>query len=218
MLLIPFSIFAQGSLSELRGQRYCELLIAHQNLIKPRIQVFNTVGLNQCPQNLWKKLDTKKIMKQTHSFYVGLNGPRYWMFDEMINSSSVKGKVINFGGINMREAGVLKIKWTDFLNLHKPYKPHQVNRTTTWVYQKGKPIYELISPDHHIYIMQSFSTAKVNQDLSSLNSLNQKLSLPPGWTFQSKILKQDLLVTAKSHQAIVIQDNFLNTYQKITDH
>ena len=65
--------------------------------------------------------------------------------------------------------------------------------------------------------MQSYSRqVNRNQSIDDLRELGSKLKLPSGWTFKTEILDKDFELTAKG-QAWVIQDDFGNTYQKITD-
>ena len=45
----------------------------------------------------------------------------------------------------MREAGLLSIKISDLFKASAPYYKHEVKRHTTWIYQPGKPIYEVSS-------------------------------------------------------------------------
>jgi hypothetical protein len=62
--------------------------------------------------------------------------------------------------------------------------------------------------------MQSYSQI-VNPVLSmtDLPILSQQLKLPPGWTYQSRVLNQELSLVANGI-AYVLQDNLSNSYQK----
>jgi hypothetical protein len=37
------------------------------------------------------------------------------------------------------------------------YVPNQVSRDTIWTYDAGKPVYELVSPESDVYVMQSYA-------------------------------------------------------------
>jgi hypothetical protein len=50
--------------------------------------------------------------------------------------------------------------------------------------------------------------------IPDLNSLGSRLDLPDGWRYKTKRLKRDLVVRARG-RATVIQDDLLDTYQRI---
>ncbi|HEY9755344.1 MAG TPA: hypothetical protein V6C97_09290 [Oculatellaceae cyanobacterium] len=206
-----------GDVGNLRGARYGEVLLGRGGLLIPsEFDVFNTIGLNDCPQDQWSKLDAEQIKKQYGVKAVKLNGPRYWMIDGMTNSKLVSKQTRMFGGLEMREAGILKLSLKDKVSLGKPYAVHKVARTTTWVYRKGLPVYQLIAPDEAVYFMQSFSVQKENQTIDSLPQLGSKLHLPSGWSYRTVTLSDDYLLKAENGEAYVVQDDLDDTYQRST--
>lgn len=208
------SAFA-GDMNDLRGKRYGEVLLGRGGLVGPdEFDVYNTIGLNDCPEDLWSKLDPEKIKSETGVKAVKLNGPRYWTIDGLRNSVLVDKQTKSFGGIEMRHAGTLKLTIKDKLSMGKPYIEHQVARQTIWLFLAGKPVYQLISPDGSVYFMQSYSTQKQQQDPSSLPKLASKLNLKDGWKFRTLTLKKDFEVKAENGVAFVVQDDLSNTYQK----
>ncbi len=211
VLLLP-SLLQSGEIQNLRNQRYCEILIGRP----PFLHVYNTIGLNNCPADQWNKITVPNIKKETGALFVHLNGPRYWMIDGMKHSELINPKVRVLGGIAMREAGVLKLSLLDLWAGIRPYRSHQVHRQTTWIYQAGKPIYEIVDSQGNVYAMQSYSIQRVLQTEESLPKLGSKLHLPNGWSFRIRILQENAYLTALNEQAIVIQDEFLNTYQQET--
>lgn len=201
----------------MRGERYGEVLLGKGGLLIPsEFDVYNTIGLNDCPQELWEKLDADKIKKENGVKAVILNGPRYWAIDGLTNSKLVSTVQKNFGGIEMRQAGTIELGLRDKLSLGKPYAVHKVARTTVWVFKSGRPVYQLISPDGDVYFMQSYSVQKEKQDMESLAKLGSKLHLPSGWQFKTQNLNKDFFVKAIDGMAYVIQDDLDNTYQKTT--
>jgi hypothetical protein len=204
-----------GDLSDLRGKRYGEVLLGTGGLIMPKqVEVYNTIGLNDCPDALWSKLDPKKIKQDTGAKFVRLNGPRYWVIDGMKNSSLVSKDKKNFGGIDMREAGILQLSADVRQSAGKSYVIHKVARHTIWVYKAGQPVYQLIGPDKSVYFMQSFSVQKEQQTVDTLSSLGKRLNLPTGWQFRVLKLSKDFELPAEKGVAYVVQDNLSNTYQK----
>jgi hypothetical protein len=95
-----------------------------------------------------------------------------------------------------------------------PIRSRKVQRTTVWVYDAGKPVYELVDPQGHVYDMQSFSGQKVDQTIESLATLGQRLHVPDGWTFRSRVLTSELQLTAVGGVAHVVQDDLANTYTR----
>lgn len=212
LLTIPTLSFA-GQKSHLRGQRYCEIILAKNTT---DYAVYNTIGLNKCPEKLWDKITPKDVKKETGSAHVHLNGPRYWVIDGLENSALVNPTVKTFNGLAMREAGVLHVSLLELFKADAPYKQHQVARKTIWTYKAGKPVYELIDPKGNVYVMQSYSIQKMPQTEQSLAELASKLKLPKKWQFKTGVLKKSDTVAATNNMAVVVQDNFLNTYQQAT--
>jgi len=221
-LIIAGTLFMSGfsaqaqEINNMRGQRYCEVLYGKSKILTEQVHVYNTIGLNSCPENLWKKLSITDIKKQTNADFVRMNGPRFWVIDGLKDSSLVSTTIQSFGGIAMREAGVLKLHLVDRLAGSNPYTTHSVHRKTTWVYAAGKPIYELVDPRGPVYVMQSYSIEKNAQTAASLANLGSQLTLPKDWKFRTRVLATAAYLTPVNENAKVIQDDFLNTYQQET--
>lgn len=199
-----------SSMDNLRGARYCEVILAENRWT---LLVYNSIGLNDCPEQSWKQINTDSVRRDTASSWVHLNGPRYWVIDSMKKTNLINHKQRSFGQIAMREAGVLHLSLNEILRGSQPYLTHTVHRKTIWVFKAEKPIYEIIDNKGRVYVMQSYSTQHVQQTESSLASLGSRLSLPAGWRFRTGTLKQDHELPTVDNKAIVIQDNFSNTYQ-----
>lgn len=199
----------------LRDKRYCEILIGKGGIIVPKeFDVYNTIGLNDCPEDLWSKIDVEKIKAEADARFVKLNGPRHWMIDGITNSTLVSTETRSFEGLEMRLAGILKLPLEDMLRPPKPYQQLTVERHTTWVYLAGQPVFQIIDDKGNVYFMQSYSLEKdTSQTAQSLAQLGTVLTLPSGWSFRSLVLKADYNLTALNNMATVTQDDLLNTYQ-----
>jgi hypothetical protein len=198
-----------GALGNLRGARYCEVLLLKKSF---EAEVYNTLGLNDCPVALWSHLSKQKIKQENDARVVELNGPRYFMMDEMKDTSLISRERKSFDGLSMRLAGIVHVKMSAFLD-RQTYQTHEVDRHTTWVYRAGRPVYELISPEGDVYVMQSYSVQYHYQNKNTLASLGKNLKLPPAWRFRTGLLKKTSEVTAAHNKAVVIQDDYRNTYQ-----
>ncbi len=206
---VPSTALA-ATMSNLFGYRYCEVIIMEDSLT---LAVYNTIGLNNCPENLWQALTASKIKQQTGAMYVKLNGPRFWLMNEMIHSNLATPQIQAFGGIAMRKAATIHLTFAETMHGESPYHQHRVKRHTVWIYHQGTRIYELIDKNGRIFVMQSYSIQKEPQTVASLQQLGSKLKLPNGWTFKSGVLTTTQQLPAVNNEAHVLQDNLLNTYQ-----
>lgn len=84
-----------------------------------------------------------------------------------------------------------------------------------YTYDKDTLVYELTTPEGDIYIMQSYSQQEdPSLTMDQLSSLGPRLTFPtPGWTYTARRLDQQYVLTTTG-LAYVMQDNFLNTYQR----
>jgi hypothetical protein len=179
------------------------------------VKVFNTQGLNFCPEAQWKALTKAYIEKTFDASIVILNGPRYWTMDEIQAAGSTVNNIKeSFGGIEMNLRATIQLSLLKQLMGSKQYTPNEIVRTTNFVYRAGGDVYELTSPGGDVYVMQSYSQI-VNPALSmrDLPALSERLKLPAGWTYRSRVLDQELSLVANGI-AYVLQDNLSNSYQK----
>ena len=205
----------EKSTTNLRDKRYCEVLYGVRNWFYLEIKVFNTQGLNLCPENQWKTLSKESIAESTGASFVLLNGPRYWTMDEIEAAGSTVNNVKeSFGGLEMNLRAVVELGLFKQLIGSRQYSPNEITRTTNFIYKAGSPIYELTSPDGKIYVMQSYSQI-VNENLmmKDLLTLDRQLKLPIGWTYKTRVLENELSLIANG-TAYVLQDNLSNSYQR----
>ncbi len=212
LLFLPFYSHAVDR-DHLRGNRYCEIIVPKK---LTEYAVYNTWGLNDCPAKIWNQITVDCVKKEMDTTLARLNGPRYWVIDGFENTTLINPKTKTICGLMLREAGILNINLSELLKSKSHYKQRAVTRTTTWIYQANKPVYELIDPTGTVFVMQSYSVQQTPQTEASLSQLGTQLELPDGWQFKTGVLKKTELLKAINNQAIVIQDNFLNTYQMAT--
>jgi haloalkane dehalogenase len=195
--------------TNLRNVRYCEVLVATRHGMSATAAVYNTLGLNDCPADKWAALNANKLKKELKATAVILNGPRYFIMDR--NALRNPGDVKSFDGLEARLLAHVEIKSKQ---KRSPYTENIVDRENQYVYERGKNVYELVSPENHIYIMQSFSQ-EINKSLNEqdLESLATRLKLPKGWQYHVRKIDDDLIVRNSGTQAHVIQDDLQNSYQ-----
>jgi len=217
LALLPApTVSAQTAMRErknMRGERYGEILVVTGGPFQFTGHVYNTIGLNDCPEAEWKALDPAKLKKEWKARSVLLNGPRTFVMDS--NALARPGAVATFGGLQARHLANVAISLGTILQGRaKPYTENRVARTSRYVYKKGRPIYELIAPDGRTYVMQSYSLiVDPSLTMSDLAGLGARLRLPAGWRYRTRIPAEDLILTATG-TAYVLQDNLENSYQR----
>ncbi len=219
LLFCGASAFAQSSghpdgmreKTNLRNVRYCEIFVVHRNGFSATASVYNTLGLNDCPEEKWKSLNADKLKSELKAYLVILNGPRYFMMD--CNALRKAGEVETFDGLQARLVATLEMKGG---NKRSPYTENVVDRESQYVYDAGKNVYELLTPDGHFYILQSYSLeVDPNLNEAALAVLGNRLKLPKGWKYQVRQLSKDLVVRNSGTKAYVVQDDLRNSYQKV---
>ena len=198
-------------LSDMRGVRYGEVLAVYLRDGSLHAEVYGTQMLNDCPQELWETLDAGTIAQEMEATFVRLNGPRHWTLDGFGSKVAVVEPVLReFNGLLMRRIATLDLGTT--LNAG-PYVIRHVNRGAVFFFDAGKPVYELVDPDGTAYVMQAYCIG-VDPTLTadSLGTLGERLAMPEGWSFRTRILESELVVDTSSGPATVLQDELENTY------
>ena len=199
----------------LRSKRYCEVLLA--TVVDGRLNaaVWNSFGLNDCPDAAWKALDATAIKTERRVLAALLNGPRYWLMDAIEKKPGAgERKTTTFGTLEMFLAATVDLGPVP-PNL-APYSEHRVARETVFEYSKGAEIYELTAADGRVFVMQSYSRqSDASLSESDLPGLAGRLTLPTGWTFRTRKLDSTLRVLTPASEAVVIQDDLSNTYQLV---
>lgn len=194
----------------LRNVRYCEIFLVTRHGLSATAAVYNTLGLNDCPEQQWKALDPDQLKKENNAYRVIMNGPRYFTMDR--NALRDPGPTRNFDGLQARLLAQIEVEKS---SKRLPYQENTVNRESQYVYEAGKNVYELLSPDGHSYIMQSYSV-EVDPHLNeeALADLSSRLTLPKGWQYRVRKLSESLILRNTGSKAYVLQDNLKNTYQR----
>jgi hypothetical protein len=213
LLVLLSSPLSAATRDDLFNVRYGEVLVVKGGPVSYTAQVYNTLGLNDCPEKEWEALDPAKLKKEFKAKAVILNGPRYFLMDR--NSLANPGEVATFGVLKLRHLADVQISPSTLLRgRSKPYTENHVKRKTEYVFRKGRTIYELVSPDGNTYVMQSYAR-NVDPKLSEpdLATLGKRLALPKGWKYRAVKLDKDFVLRADG-SAWVIQDELENTYQR----
>jgi hypothetical protein len=195
----------------MRGVRYGEVLAVHLRDSGFEAEVFGTQMLNDCPQELWETLDPVVIAEELGALAVKLNGPRCWMLDGLGQKVAVVDPVLrDFNGLMTRRIAVVNLGDAP---VPGPYVEVRVNRGAVFFFDAGSPVHELVNPDGRAYVMQAYCIG-VDPSLTeeSLNALGERLQLPDGWTYRTRILEDELVVDTTDSIATVLQDELENSY------
>jgi hypothetical protein len=121
-----------------------------------------------------------------------------------------------FGELPMFLAATVDLGTT--LPEQTPYTERHVVRQTIFRFDAGTEVHELTDPDGQHYVMQSYSHIfDDGQTLATLDGLSDRLDLPAGWTYASRVLDERLDVLSRDGVATVVQDDLQNTYQRIDE-
>lgn len=195
--------------NDLSGKRYGEVLLVTPGEAGPQATVYNSFPLNDCPAELWSQLDAQAIAKENGAATVLLNGPRYWLMNEIDKQQQGPQITKTFGGIEMMQQATVLLSSMN----PAPYVANKVSRNTVFVFHAGEEVYELIDDHGRSWVMQTWSQV-VDPDLSreDLPRLADRLELPPGWSYRARVLTSELRVDTRAQAAQVLQDNLTNSY------
>lgn len=203
----------ENSPTDTFGKRYGEVLLVRQTPTGPQVTVFNTYPLNDCPQDLWAALNPQAIANENDVAAALLNGPRYWLMSGIVKAGADAGPDAferkTFGGIEMLQQATVELSSMN----PAPFSVNKVNRRTVFVFDAGRPIFELIDPQGQRWVMQSWSQiVDPTLSLPDLPELADRLQLPDGWRYQASTLSSPLRIDTTTADAHVTQDNLGNTY------
>ena len=198
--------------SDSRGLRFCGLGAFVGVGRAQRAHVYTAATFPVTPDT-HTVIDPVRLAGELEVDMCAVNGGRFWMMDEY---SYMGGEVVDFHGVEMRWAG--DMTGAEMLSeFQNAYTPSLICRNTNWVFRAGKPVYLLREPGGAVWVLQEF-TKDVDASLAAdnLDQLGSKYKeLPEGWTFETKILTEDLsLDTARAGGwAAIIRDELGCAYQ-----
>lgn len=197
--------------SDMRNVRYGEVLAVFARDGRFEAEVYGTQLLNDCPQELWQTLVAEDIASEMGALAVKLNGPRHWTLDAFGQKIAVAEPVLrDFNGLTMRRIATVDLGEVPRLG---PYTETKVNRGVIFFWDEGQIVHELVNPDGLAYVMQALCIG-VDPTMTpeTLLGLGDRLSLPDGWSYRTRVLEEELIVDTTSSIATVLQDEFENSY------
>lgn len=198
-------------ISGMRGVRYGEVLAVYLRDGRLEAEVYGTQMLNDCPQELWETLDASAIASEMGAAFVKLNGPRHWMLDGLgTKVAPIEPILRDFNGLTMRRIATVDLGDSPG---SVPYAERHVDRGAVFFFDAGSPVHELVRPDGVAYVMQAYCIG-VDPTLTedALPGLAERLALPDGWSYRTRVLGEELVVDTTATVATIVQDELENTY------
>jgi hypothetical protein len=96
-------------LDDVRDRRYCEFFVVKRQGAGLTAGIYNTLGLNDCPQATWDAIDIAKVASQFGAIRVISNGPRHFIMDRLASGDVTKGAV-DIQGLAMRSVAVMNLR------------------------------------------------------------------------------------------------------------
>lgn len=205
-------------LHDLRGKPHFEVVIIKRDAQGPGAVgiCYNTLGLADPPRDEeFRALDPATLKADFGGDAIWMNGPRRAQMDQATADVFDGGRITSVGGIPMQLVAKVRIPDVRLFAGQRPtYTDTEVERTTTWVFEAGRPVHELVAPDGQVYAMQSASLIKDPELEAQLPALGERLQLPDGWSYRVRTPQADLVVQATDGVAHVVLDEFENNYQR----
>lgn len=191
------------------GKRYGEVLLIRTDPEGPTATVYNTFPLNDCPAELWDALDAGTIAREHGAVGALLNGPRYWLMSAITKKPGEPQPTTTFGRLEMIEQATVALT----SNNPQPYSLNKVDRRAAFIFDAGRPVFELVDPEGRRWVMQTFSqVVDKSLTLDDLPALGARLHPPEGWRYEARTLTAPLVVDTTNTVAHVLQDELTNTY------
>jgi hypothetical protein len=203
-------------IENLRDVRYGELLFVQHTPEGFRADVWNTMGFNDCPDELFGPLDAPTLAAQYGALLCFKNGPRYWAFDALEVNIPTDAVTREFEGLTMRRIASLDLG--PDVPIPGPFQARAVSRDNVWEFAAGRPRYFLRDAEGMRYVLQAYALfVDPTLTMASLPGLGERLDLPTGWTFEAEASPSTTLRVETGDENIgwVMQDPLGNSYQML---
>lgn len=228
------AIFAQGvgdpcevkGTRNWRGNAFYEIVFMNRDAKGPggHGNYYNSIGnsfdvSNEVMDARFRALDAEKLKKEYGSDGIRFNGPRRLVANGFsgVAFDGCKKRVID--SIPFSLYGTFEAPSFDAIIAGKevPYHVLVSKRTTTFYFNAGEQVYELVTPEGVVYTMFSLSLrVDPKNTIENLPTLEKRLSLPKGWTFRVRKLDKDLALSSTyddNPPNTIVLDQFENNYQ-----
>ncbi len=211
---IPNKEFLRGNA---RDFAYCE--IAPVLGKPPMAQIYNSSGPgDRCPVNEMAAIDPKRLAAELGAEVVFMNptpqtARRHWVMDQLWLFTV--GETVDFHGVQATWAASMSPELLEGMR-KGDFVPAEGHRENKFLYEKGRKVFLLHSPDGKTWVMLSYATeVDPNLSLEQLSTLASKLKLPDGFKFEIKTLTRNLAIDLRNANGLahIIRDNLHDIYQ-----
>jgi hypothetical protein len=219
----PFLVQAENW----RGKPHYEVLFMNRNAEGPggAGNYYNSLGLsfdvsNEEMDARFRALDPEKLKQEYGGDAVRFNGPRRFLVNRFSAQAFDGGEKFMMGPIPMYVYGTFVVPDFDAFigGKQAPYRETVSKRSTTFYYDPGEEVYELVSPEGAVFTMFSSSLrVDPNNTIDKLPTLGERQSLPEGWQFRVRTLDKELVLVAtydSDPPNTIVLDEFENNYQR----
>ena len=209
-----------------RGKPFYEILFMNRDAKGPGGigNYFNSIGQtydvsDEVMDARFRALSAETLKQEYGSDGVFFNGPRRWVANGYTVEASDGCKERVIGTIPLHLLGTFQVPSFDGFVSGPPvaYKVLVSKRTSTFSFNASEQVHELVTPEGAVYTMFSLSLkADPNNTIENLPTLGERLSLPKGWTYRTRTLKEDLVLSSSydtNPPNTVVLDQFEGNYQ-----
>jgi hypothetical protein len=192
------------AVADYRGKNFYEVLFMNRDASGSGGvgNYYNSLGLSfeASPEVMdarFRALDKEKLKQEFGSDGVAFNGPRRFVANGFSVNAYDGCKQTDIGTIPFRLLGTFQTANFEAMTTKAipPFIVQVSKRTSEAKYNAGEEIYELITPEGAVYTMFSLSLRiDPNNTLESLPTLDKRLTLPEGWSYRVRTLKEDLVL------------------------
>ena len=168
-----------------RNMRFCEVLVINEGYV----DIYNTSGLNACPDDAWNAIDPTEMAKQMNVQSIQKNGPHFWVMDSQTIGF---GETKSFGGIDARWAARAPISSLGGSEGSTPYQPFKTCKTQKMVYDAGQKVWEMVNNEGQVWVLQAHEAQFSLDNLDTLDT--QMKSFPDGWSWRTRTLEAQLVI------------------------
>ena len=212
----------------MHGKHHAEVLIMNRDADGPggAGNYFNSLGVvDDVPDEefdaRFRALDPDELKKKYGGDAIRFNGPRRFLADRFTAQAFDGGERSMLGPLPMYVYGVFVVPDFDAFISGKqtPYRETVSRRTTTWFFDAGTEVYELVSPEGAVFVMQSASLGvDPHNTVDTLPTLGDRLSMPEGWQFRVRTLEEELVMAVTFDDDppnTIVLDELENNYQRV---
>ena len=147
----------------------------------------------------FRALDAQALRREFGNDGVFFNGPRRFVANGVTGISYNNCALRVMNNLAFYVYGTFEVPNLEALISSAPPAYHVLvsRRTNTFIFNAGETVHELITPQGEVYTMFSLSLkADPNNTIENLPTLGQRLTLPAGWRYRTRVLDRELTLSS----------------------